>query len=164
MRSKCGSAAPRKPRSSGAASYICGEAACGVVGMKCDVEAEGSDPLCGTGKLISFDEAALNCALDQLIAGTPGLVEYHELSEGFGSSSFAGGFIVVGDGLTRRFNGYDANYNETAAGFVALKDAAYFKSCKAEVELSARYACFKAWSDAEPGAACDDTQELSEQF
>lgn len=112
---------------------------------------------------MSFDEAALDCALDQLIAGKPGLVAYHELSEGFGGSSFAGGFVVVGDGLTRRFSGSDAHLNETAAGFVALKDAAYFTSCKAEAEVSARYACFRAWSDDEPSAACDE-QEESEAF
>ncbi len=150
------------PEQSGAASYVCPEPTCGVVSLKCDVE-EGMDPLCD-GTVVSFDEAALNCALDQLINRTPGRVEYHTLSDGNGSSSYSGAFISVSDGLTRSYGGYDANSNESAAGFVKLKDPAYFQGCKAEADLAARFSCFTAWSDDEPTAQCDAAEELSEQF
>lgn len=152
------------PEMFGAASYTCPAPLCGVVSLKCDTEAGGSDPLCGTGTVVDFDEAALDCALDQLIAGTPGRVEWHALSEGSGSSAFDGAFLSIADGLTRSYGGFDANSQESAAGFVTLKDAAYFKGCKAETEVAARYNCFRAWSDGEPAAECDAADELSEQF
>ena len=146
-------------------SYICEPGPCATVTVKCEEVEPGlpGDALCdGTGKA-TLDVAALDCALDQLIAGTPGMISFHHSDY----ISYGGGFVVLGPGekmLTRSYGAYDLGAQESAAGFVTLKDAAYFTDCKAEADPHARYMCFRDWSDEEPTAVCDDASESSEQI
>lgn len=152
------------PAEEGSFSYVCAPAPCGTVSLKCD-DMEGTDALCnGFGTVVMFDEAALDCSLDQLIARTPGIVEYHSLTEG-GSSSYGGAFVDVTTGLARHYGGADLGSSESAAGFVTLKDPAYFEGCKAETDVAARFDCFVRWAvEDEPTAQCDDPLESYTQI
>ena len=149
------------PEEEGAFSYICAEPACGSVDLKCD-DSEWDDPLCGGfGTVLMFDEQALDCSLDMLIARTPGVVKYHSLTQGI-SSGYGGGFLEVTTGLSRRYGGADLGFSESAAGFVTVKDPAYFEGCKAETDVAKKLACFRDWAlEAEPTAQCDEPMELS---
>jgi hypothetical protein len=151
------------PEQFGSASYICEIGPCDSVDVVCSSEAAGSDPVCGSSALVSLDEEALNCALDQLIARTPGTISTGEND----TTSSSSAFIEVSDAakvLTRRSSLVDLGGQQSAAGFVTLKDPAYFMGCKAETDVQARYICFREWSDEEPAADCDEPEELSNQY
>lgn len=150
------------PAQFGRASYTCAPGPCDSVAVECDAEGSPSDTVCGSGTVVSLDEVALNCALDQLIAGTPGLIEY-SISDYISSG---GAFVAIGPGgdLMRSYGVYDLGGSEGAVGPVSLKDAAYFTACKAEPDVQARFLCFIRWTDDEPAATCDDASELSSEF
>ncbi len=150
------------PATFGYASYTCEPGPCEPVAVECDAEGSPSDVACGSGTVVSLDEAALNCALDQLIAGTPGLIEY-SISDYISSG---GAFVAIGPSgnLMRSYGVYDLGGSESPAGSVTLKDAAYFTACKAEPDVQARFLCFVQWTDDEPAATCDDASELGSEY
>jgi len=146
-------------------SYVCEPPPCGTVALKCGDSYENLDPLCNNNaEVVSFDEAALDCSLDRLIARMPGIVEYHVLYGDYGGS-YGGGFVDASTGLMRTYSGAFAHTSESAAGFVTLKDPAYFAGCKAEADVAARYKCFRQWSvEEEPTAQCDEPMEYYNEF
>lgn len=151
------------PAQFGRSSFICEAGPCDTVSLDCSDEEPGaSSPACGSGVLVSLDEVALGCALDQLIAGTPGVIAYHESN----ITSSGGAFVAISasGNLMRHYSVHDLGGNEGPAGFVTLKDRAYFEGCKAETDAEARYLCFIQWTDDEPEAICDDLSELSSEF
>ena len=151
------------PEMFGSASLVCEVGPCDTVSLDCSDEVEGpSSKACGGGTLVSLDEAALGCALDQLIAGTPGVIAYHESN----ITSSAGAYLVItASGTLMRSPGiYDLGGSESPVGLVTLKPKSYFEGCKAETDLEARYICFVQWTDDKPAALCDDESELSSEF
>lgn len=148
-------------------SYVCADSPCGVVSVECDQETEEEAAACfGDGRLVSLDEAALDCAIDRLISGEDGMVEWHMLDQGYGASGYSGALLhVVGDkALTRSYGGLDLGSSEGAAGFVSVKPAAYFSECKAMPDAQDRFRCLIAWSDEAPKADCDPEDSRSEEF
>lgn len=151
------------PAGFGLGSYTCESGPCPTVSLECSFEVPGpSPPACDGGSLVTLDEAALNCALDQLIAGTPGLITYSHVDEFNGGGAFLA--ISSAGNLTRSYSFVDLGGGESPAGFVTLKDKAYFTACKAEPDVATRFLCFIQWSEDQPDATCDDASELSEQF
>lgn len=151
----------------GRASYACAASSCGVVSVECDPLMGGDDVACfGSGTLISLDETALDCALDLLISGADGMVEWHLLDQGDGASGYGGAFLSITGGvaLVRGYGGQDLGSHEDPAGFVALKSKAYFTDCKAESDPQVRFQCFREWSDEMPAADCDPADEHSEEI
>ena len=142
-------------------AYTCELGPCGSVAVNCDVEEGIDEPGCeGIGGVFTVDEEALDCSLDRLIAGEEGWVGYQIESNGPGG---AGGFaLVLADrqALVRSWEYYDLGGSHTAAGVVALKDAAYFEGCKAMAALDQRYVCFTQWSAASPPPDC----QMAESF
>ena len=105
-------------------------------------------------------EEALDCALDQLISGEAGVVNYRF---GHNQTDEDGAFIHVQPdrkAVMRSWNWYDLIGVESSAGVVKLKDAAYFEGCKALEDPKARFWCMTAWSDDEPDALCDVESEV----
>lgn len=138
-------------------SYICEPGPCATVTASCDT---ADDLTCGPGERV-IDVAALDCALDQIIAGTPGMISVHD-SESFG---YDGAFIVPGAGeksLTRSYGAQDLGSYEGPAGFVKLRDVAHFTGCKAMTDPGARLGCLRDWSDEEPTAVCDEASSRSD--
>lgn len=141
------------PEEFGHESYVCEPGPCALVSVTCDPESGGMDVACGGSGTATLAVEALDCAIDQLIAGEPGMIRYL-VSDGFGGE---GAFIVPGpDEVLMRRNSYlDNSASEGPAGFVTLKNPAYFTGCKAEPDPQLRFLCFKEWSDEEPEPTCD---------
>lgn len=146
------------PEQEGSFSYVCPAGPCPTIKVKCDDQAEGVNDLCNGDGVISLDVEALDCAIDQMIAGTPGLVEIHE-QDYIGAS---GAYVEVGkaQNLMRYYSVYDLSGSESAVGFVKLKDKAYFEGCKAEPDPQLRYLCLKAWTEDEPEPLCDEYADI----
>jgi hypothetical protein len=142
------------PEEFGHESYVCEPGPCALVELDCNPESDDKDVACGGFGTATLTVEPLDCAIDQLIAGTPGMIRYIA-REGFGGE---GAFVVVGPGpaLMRRNSYLDNGANEGPAGFVTLKDTAYFMGCKAEPDPQLRFLCFKEWSDEEPAPTCDE--------
>lgn len=123
-----------------------------------DVEACGWGP-CGS---IEFEEGvldvvALDCALEMLIEGTPGVV-HHRTIEGGGFLD-QGGFVRIGEGrrgLSRIWDQEDLGCVVYALEMIELKDAAYLSECKAMPDARDRYACLTNWSAGTIGERCAD--------
>jgi len=151
------------PDEFGSASLTCEVGPCGTVDLDCSDEQEGpASTACDSGSLVALDAVALDCALDQLIAGTPGIIAYHETN----ITSSAGAYLVISaTGTLMRSHGtYDLGGSESPVGPVTLKPKSYFEGCKAETDAEARYLCFIQWTDDQPAALCDDASELSSEF
>lgn len=137
-------------------TYICDLGPCGQVVVTCDVLQGMDTPGCeNVGGIFSVDEAALDCSLDRLIAGTEGPVSFTIDSNGPGKG---GGFAHVLPGrqaLVRFWEFYDLSGTVRNAGIVALKDAAYFQGCKDMTDVAQKYKCFRAWNDGDVPADCD---------
>ena len=148
----------------GADSYTCAtDGGCGPVEAFCDANnLDEMDVICEGWGAFSVDPVVLDCALDRLIAGTPGLVWWHIGSNGPGDY---GGFVdIIGDraGIGRNYQYFDLGGSDTAAGMVTLKDAAYFEGCKAESDPELKFTCMRDWWTAPPTNLCDDFSQVSD--
>ena len=152
------------PEAHGVGSYTCSHAGgCEDVVAFCDVNVGMDTPGCGWGTF-SVDEAALDCAIDQLIAGTPGLVWWEIGSNGSESS---GAWVEIGEarqGVGRSWDFIDLGGTDYDAGMMEVKDAAYFEDCKTKPDVDAKFLCFKAWSKTPPDALCDVEEYFSDPF
>ncbi|MBZ5712856.1 hypothetical protein [Nannocystis pusilla] len=147
----------------GSDSYSCVKGSCGILNGRC----EGGDPDTGDGECVftGVSEEKIDCALDRLIAGEVGFgAEWSYTSNGGFTSS--GGWVTIVDSdrtaVMRRWWWLDLGGEETSAGLVRLKDAAYFEGCKAEPDLEARFDCLIGWTDDEPDALCDEEGTASD--
>lgn len=148
----------------GGGSYTCPiDGGCGPIEAFCDAsDLNDMDVNCEGWGLFSVDPVILDCALDRLIAGTPGLVWWHTGSNGPADN---GGFVnIIGDraGIGRNYEYFDLGGSDTAAGNVTLKDAAYFEGCKAESDLSLKFQCMRDWWTAPPTELCDTFSQVSD--
>ena len=142
-------------------AFTCGSGACGELIPVCVggpfEPGDPEDPNCE----LELDEAVLTCALDLLIAGEDGVVEWSFTPDG--SYSEDGGFIQMfpgRQGLTRSYSRDDSWTMVTPAGVVPLKAAEYFQGCKDEVTTKAKFDCLIAWSDVSPTAQCHGAFDL----
>ncbi|MDC0669163.1 hypothetical protein [Nannocystis radixulma] len=148
----------------GSDSYSCAKGSCGVLNGRCEHQGGGDTDTggdTGDGECVftGVTEEKLNCALDRLIAGEVGFGAEWSYTSDSGFSSSGGWVTIVGDDRTavmRRWWWLDLGGEETSAGLVRLKDAAYFEGCKAEPDLEARFDCLVGWTDDEPDALCDE--------
>ena len=148
----------------GGGSYTCAtDGGCGPVEAFCDANnLDEMDVICEGWGAFSVDPVVLDCALDRLIAGTPGLVWWHIGSNGPGDY---GGFVdIIGDraGIGRNYEYFDLGGSDTAAGMVTLKDAAYFEGCKAVSDPELKFTCMRDWWTAPPTNLCDDFSQVSD--
>ncbi|WP_434425518.1 hypothetical protein [Nannocystis pusilla] len=154
-------------------SLVCRERSCGSVTRGCVSADEQGDDICGAWARFEVDAEKLDCALDDLIMGRPGVIAYEDNyvpddPDGAGDSSFPheflwGGFIQVlpaRRGLGRDWTWISdldgTSVEETAANVYPLKDSAYFAGCKAELDLSRRFDCLLAWKAGEALSTCDE--------
>lgn len=147
-------------------SCTCARNPCGRIDAGCAGEADADgDPengsACGAGATFTVpDEAALDCALDLLISGQPGYIEYYfSPDQGLSGNGAFVGVRPGREGLMQTWKDDDLINLWSGAGVVPLKDAAYFEGCKAEAVLEARYWCTVAWSTEEPPAQCMEPGE-----
>lgn len=126
-----------------------------------DAAACGWGP-CGSIEFDSevLDVEALDCALEMLIAGTPGLV-HHELS---GTQLYEGGFVrIAADrrGLSRTWEQEDLGCTTYPLEMIQLKEPDYFAGCKALADPRDRYACLRDWSAGPLGEVCIEQIDCS---
>ncbi len=141
----------------GGFSYTCGEGACGLLNPSC-VEGDGDSDTDAFGECeLSIEAEQVDCALDLLIAGESGVVKWvYSADQGFSEN---GGFVQLlpeRKGLTRTWEWLDLDGNDSAAGVVSIKPAAYFEACKAMPDPAQRFLCLRDWSDQQPAAQCDE--------
>jgi hypothetical protein len=155
------------PEKFGRESYVCAAGPCEPFEAICDLNGGsgstgGGDTDTDTGGdtegdcLFIVDEAKLGCALDFLISGEEGLVEWSFTADG--GFSGMGAFVQVRpdrQGLTRSWDYFDTAPNQSAAGVVPLKAADYFQGCKDMAVPEDRFYCMTSWSDQAPEAQCD---------
>lgn len=147
-----------EPEEFGVESFTCGGWSCPMLAASCEEGPTGAT--CGGG--FDIDEAALACVLDALIAGDEGLLAWTFTPDG--NVSVEGGFVAIQagrSGLARTWLREDLAGENSPAGVVALKDAAYFEACKAEPDLKTRFECAVAWSDEAPTAQCAEAESFS---
>ena len=145
----------------GGQSYTCGSGACGLIDPPCvegDTDTDTDTDTDGFGDCdIDVDEAQIDCALDLLIAGEPGVVKWvYSSDQGFSTS---GGFVQIlpeRQGLTRTWSFVDLSGEDSAAGVVPLRPADYFQGCKDLPTGAQRFGCMTDWSEDEPTAQCDE--------
>lgn len=154
----------------GNSSYSCGAGACGLINPPCVPDESGTsddggdefgdefgDEGGGIDCTLTPDAEQIDCALDLLIAGEPAVVKWRSSTDqGF---SEYGGFVQIlpeRQGLTRSWQLVDIGGEESAAGFVALRPAAYFEGCKDLSTARERFYCMRDWTDEEPGMQCDE--------
>lgn len=152
------------PEAHGVSSYTCShEGGCDDVVAFCDVNIGMDTPGCGWGTF-SVDEAALDCAIDHLISGQPGLVWWQIDSNGSESS---GAWVDLGkdrQGVGRSWDFIDLGGTDYDAGTLEIKDAAYFEDCKTKPDVDAKFLCFKQWSETPPDASCDVEEYYDDPF
>jgi hypothetical protein len=148
----------------GVSSYTCShEGGCDDVVAFCDVEAGMDTPGCSYGTF-SIDEVALDCAIDHLIAGQPGLVWWQIDSNG---PEQYGAWVDIGkarQGTGRSWDFIDLGGTDYDAGTFVLKDAAYFEDCKTRPDVEEKFLCFKDWGVTPPNASCDAEESYSDPF
>jgi hypothetical protein len=90
---------------------------------------------------------ALACALDQLIAGTPGVITFQHDRDGFDK---LGGFIVVQadrTALGETWEQIEPEFgNQSAAVVAELQPPAYYEACKNAVEGDDQLRCLFEWA------------------
>ncbi|WAS95532.1 hypothetical protein [Nannocystis punicea] len=142
---------------------------CDLVERACLAGDEQGDAVCGEWGEFHVSEAALNCALEQMIAGSPGLIFYEDTAPRDDGDAlefpheFAwGGFIQVMQSRTALGRDWTSISNldgeskeESAAEVHDLKARAYFEGCKAEPDLSRRFDCLIAWRAGDARLTCD---------
>lgn len=141
----------------GPTSYVCPKGPCDTVRAEClpDENMQGSG-FCEEWGVFTVDEADLDCALDQLIAGDVGYVEFtFTRDQGFSEEGGFVGLLPGREGLMRTWDWLDLGGEWSSAGVVPLKDASYFEGCKSEADLQAKFWCMTAWATEEPAPQCD---------
>jgi hypothetical protein len=126
-----------------------------------DVKSCGWGP-CGTidasqnwGANTVLDVEALDCALDLLSSGTPGVVHFdYTLNGGFGH--YAGIVRLGADrrGLSRTYYEEDLGCGVGALEMIELKPADYFVDCQAMPDPWDRFACLWDWKQDSLGEEC----------
>lgn len=136
-------------------AFVCDKGSCGLVEAGCKPGTEqhdesGVEGYCLTEDGFTVDEAALDCALDLLIAGEGGVVEFaHHTGSDFFISGLKHRIIQVlpeREALTFAWQYVDAGAFLWEPGVATLKDAAYFEGCKAETDLEAKFWCLTEFS------------------
>lgn len=142
----------------------CGWGPCGTIELFCPFPADPQpydpDAICPIGGTPHLDLEALDCSLQLLIDGTPGMVDFTELFH----IPLHGGFVKIGEGRTGVSRTYvydDIGSSDSAAEQIELKDAAYFLGCKQLADPAARYKCLKDWSAGTVLATCDEAGQQS---
>ncbi|WP_434425631.1 hypothetical protein [Nannocystis pusilla] len=144
-------------------SYACPKGSCGVLNARC--ESEDGETGGGECVLTGVTEERIDCALDRLIAAEVGFGAMYTWTSDGGFSESGQWVTIVGPGRTavmRSWSWLDLSGDESSAGLVQLKDAAYFEGCKAEPDLKARFHCLTDWTDDEPDALCDEEGSRSD--
>ncbi|MBZ5709916.1 hypothetical protein [Nannocystis pusilla] len=101
---------------------------------------------------------ALACALDQLIAGTPGVISFQHDGDNLDKH---GGFIVVQadrKALGQTWEQVEPGFGERSAAVVAaLQPPAYYEACKNAVEGEDQLRCLFEWAaPGDPLQVCSD--------
>lgn len=118
----------------------CGWGPCGKIEF---VEVQADWP--ETPYQLTVDVAAVDCALDMLLEGTPGLV-YYEQYTWVGKHE---GFIRIGEGrtgLTRSWAAVDLICPVSRLEVVQLRRRPYFLACKNKASPKERFHCLIDWS------------------
>ncbi|HEY8380139.1 MAG TPA: hypothetical protein VIK91_26800 [Nannocystis sp.] len=109
-----------------------------------------------------LDVKPLDCALDLLISGTPGVVHFeHEEYDGYNRY---GGFVRVDAdrrGLSRTSKQEDLGCSVGPFEIIELKPADYFADCKAMPDPWDRFVCLRDWKQAALGEACAEGYDCS---
>ncbi|MDC0666475.1 hypothetical protein [Nannocystis radixulma] len=101
---------------------------------------------------------ALACALEQLIAGTPGVISFQHEGDNFNK---LGGFIVVQadrKALGQTWEQVEPGFGNRSAAVVAeLQPPAYYEACKNAVEGDDQLRCLFEWAaPGDPLQTCSD--------
>jgi hypothetical protein len=134
----------------------CGWGPCGTIELGC--AAQDGFGACDPGPLL-LDVEALDCALELLITGAPGMVHYERTFDSHYSGD--GGFVRVAEGrlgLSRTWFWEDLGGSDSELTVVTLRDPAYFADCKAKPDPYDRYRCMQDWAQGSPLAVCDDAE------
>jgi hypothetical protein len=134
---------------------LCLANSCGQIEMRCEGTEQDQHPFCVWGGTPVVDPDLVDCALDKLVHGTPGLLEYAETPETW--EVYSGGFVEIGAarmGLAQTYAGEDLSGTESATEVVPLRDPGYFVACQALAEPLDRYQCLKDWTDGPAVATC----------
>ena len=133
----------------------CGWGPCGTIEINCHYE---DSPPCHAATL---DLEALDCALDLLIAGTPGVVAYHTyIPEGYEQ-----GLLKIGQGHTgvaQTQYQYDLGYGASDFEVIQLRAPEYFQSCKDLADPSERYLCLQDWALGSAHVICAEGYSCSD--
>lgn len=130
----------------------CGWGPCGAIEFHCDGGVQG-ETLCDFGTPI-LDVEALDCALEQLRTGTPGLVTFVRALD----LGQAGGYVRIREGrtgLSRTWLEYDLSANSSELAVVTLREATYFAGCQAMPDPMDRFSCLIYWSQSSAIEVCD---------
>lgn len=106
-----------------------------------------------------LDVEVVDCALDLLISGAPGVVHYeHQEDGGF---AHYGGFVRIG--ADRRGLSTAAEVDLGCAigplELIRLKPADYFMGCKQKPDPWDRFACLAHWTQETLGEECAETYD-----
>lgn len=119
----------------------CGRGPCGTIEVEC------SPDFCSPEDQIVLDATAIECALDVLVAGGPGVIEYESAVP---AHLFVERGILLLDaerrGITRTESRFDLGCFESDATLVEVKPAGYFAACKDLASPLDRFNCLKEWS------------------
>ncbi len=134
---------------------LCPPVLCGQIELRCEGIEPDQHPFCTSGGTLVVDSDIIDCALDKLVHGTPGLLEYWETPDM--GVVYAGGFVEIGAarmGLTQTYEGEDLSGTQSATEVVPLRDPSYFVACQALAEPLDRYKCLKDWTGGPAVATC----------
>ena len=146
----------RRPDGQGPLSYDwvhCGWGPCGTIEFDCG-GAGWNEERCVAGGAPRLDVTAVDCALDLLERGEPGLVHYTASPI---PSEFREAFVKIGAdraGLTQSLRIIDLIGSTSDLEIITLRDAEYFRGCQRLPDPFDRFTCLTDWSDDEVQAVC----------